>query len=194
MSTMRISLVEGKHSKDYLIQQLDNRRKLKGFYTIEQQLNIISITPNSMTKKKLVIASLTEFGYGQKDYFIPDKHQTNTFYVPEEFYPLRQSLPQFMAKCYNPENAGLDAKINIATISGNQIGPATNKHKKKIENITYDEKVKSNIEIIYHQNTCKDTQDLVINFQRSFTGAFEGLKRVIVTKCGARYVCLTFQD
>ena len=123
---MCISLVEGKHSKDSLIQQLDCKEKLKGYYEIEQQFNIISITPSSKNKKKMVIASLSEFGYDQTDYFIPCKHHPNTFHVPEVFSPLKQSFPQFMVKCYKPGNIDKDAKINIATKS--QYGNPTVKH------------------------------------------------------------------
>ena len=39
------------------------------------------------------------------------------FNVPEVFYPLRQSFPQFMVKCYKPETSGLDTKIYISTKS-----------------------------------------------------------------------------
>ena len=67
-----------------------------------------------------------------------------------------------MVKCYKLGNAGLDANINIATES--KYGYTTEKHKKKTNSITYDTKVKSDIEIIYHKDTCKDSQDLVINF------------------------------
>ena len=70
--------MEGKQSKDPLILLLDSK-KMKGYYEIEQQFNIISITLSSQNKRKMVIATLSEFGYDVRDYIIPDKHQCKEF-------------------------------------------------------------------------------------------------------------------
>ena len=175
----RVSIVAGKHDAESLAFLLEQHDKLKGNdHKIELTFNILNIT-SSTNKKSNVLSQLKKGGYTDYEYH-SKKKVPDTFVVPYEFSVLKQTFPQFMAKCYKPELIKKEVNITFRREDTTRQGHFSTK---KFNKMSRSDKMAKTNKLLFNDGV---SSSLTARFNREYKGAFPNLENVFLSECGQR--------